>query len=192
MVLNWGADQPSADYIIRTKKGKAVEAMRIVRSPTGSPTATYREGPDLTPADPPPMTDRIQTTNVSWSDLSLSFLWWRGGSIVARDMVRGRSCIVVDVPAPANVKDDYHLVKLWIDDTYHVLMQAEGYDQHQKLKRRMAVKSLKKFGDQWMIKDLQIENLPSRFRTMLSIDSLETTSAQSSDPKPKETPPRGP
>ena len=50
----------------------------------------------------PPLTERIEDTDVTWMDLTLAYLWWPDGKTVGEEEVRGRACWVLDVPAPTN------------------------------------------------------------------------------------------
>jgi hypothetical protein len=173
MNLHWGAKTPTASYSIQDKHGKAIETMTIMRDDEGRVELDYAAGDPLKKEPAPPVTRTIQKTNISWADLSLAFLWWRGGVIEGRETIKGQECLVANLPAPENENGQYHFVKLWIDSKYHVLIKAEGYDQEGVIVREMLVRSFKKINDHWMIKDLDVRSIPSEHKTTLRIEEVE-------------------
>ena len=51
-------------------------------------------------------------------------------------------------------------------------MQAEQLDPQGNTVRRMWVQRVKKTGDRWMIRDMEIESLGSGHRTRLTVDDV--------------------
>ena len=47
----------------------------------------------------------IEGTDISWMDLSLSFLWWPDAVLSGREDVKGRDCLVVDTFEPQGIAD---------------------------------------------------------------------------------------
>lgn len=177
MQLRWGSEPAEACYTIRDAFGNSLEQMTVRRAGGGEPTFFYAVGDPPAPAPMPGLYDAVQGTDVSWTDLSLSFLWWRGGSVVATNEVRGRRCYVVEVPAPPSAGREtapgkmapYRSVRLWIDAEIHMLLQAEGLNASGRAVRRLWVKSFKKVNDTWMIKDLEVQEANSGRRTKLVV-----------------------
>ncbi|MDA0577339.1 MAG: outer membrane lipoprotein-sorting protein [Verrucomicrobia bacterium] len=177
ILLDWGASPPAARYTIYDHFGDALEQLTLTREPGGDHTTVYRAGvADPSPA--PPLTQRIQDTDMSWTDLTLDFLWWPNGRIVGTESVRGRRCHIVEVPAPPSAKeaqtsdvDRYTRVRVWIDQELFVLMQAEAYNAAGVRIRRLWVQSLKKQQGRWMIKDLEVQAYPPVQRTRLRVNS---------------------
>lgn len=180
MLLRWGDQPATAEYLIRDSFGTELEKLTLVRHADGKLETHYASGSPLAPAPTPPLDARIQDADLSWTDLSLDFLWWPGGKIVGSDEVRGRPCLIVDVPAPARTvgtetpsKDAYAHVRVWVDRDLFLLLQAEAYNAAETRVRRLWVRSLQKRHDRWMIKDLEIQAYPPVQRTRLHIrDSL--------------------
>ena len=114
----------------------------------------------------------IQETDVSWMDLSLDFLWWRNARHAGKEALRGRNCYIIEVDAPAGTASRYTRVRLWIDDVLFMLMQARAYSSDGEVIRELWVKSFKKIGDKWMIKDIEIQSYPSVHRTKLAVDDF--------------------
>jgi hypothetical protein len=151
--------------------------MTVRRAAGGAPGFVYAIGDPPAPAKTPGLFDSVQGTDVSWTDLSLSFLWWRNGSVVATNDVRGRRCYVVEAPAPPSAAREtapgetapYRSVRLWIDAEIRMLLQAEGLNASGRTVRRLWVKSFRKVNDTWMIKDLEVQEANSGRRTKLVV-----------------------
>ncbi|MBN2302354.1 MAG: outer membrane lipoprotein-sorting protein [Lentisphaerae bacterium] len=169
MRLDWGGNPASAEYTIRDAFGSNLEKMTVIRAENGSVTFKYASGKDLTSAACPNIGEMIQGTDMSWMDLTLGFLWWKGGSLIGQEFVRGRECHIVEIPAPANDQGPYGKVMLWIDQRLHVILQVEGYGHDGEKIRRLWVNGFKKIDDRWMIKDMEIENFPVIRRTKMRI-----------------------
>jgi hypothetical protein len=173
MELDWGADAPTALYIVRDRFGTEQERLRITW-PQGE-TAIY----DYAQGDPPEpkalgdLNRPINGLNLDWADLSLSFLWWAGGRVVGSERVRGRFCYIVDLKAPEDEVARYAGVRLWIDPETSLLMQADAYDARNRPIRRLQVKSLRKIDDIWMVQNLDILDHATRERVTLRVRSVK-------------------
>jgi len=181
MRLSWGRDPSEASYTIRDAFGRPLEEMTVRRSADGLPEYRYATGDPPAPAPTPDLFGPLQASDISWTDLSLSFLWWPNATVVATNEVRGRRCYVVEVSAPPSVAREadagrpgaYRRARLWIDAEILMLLQAEGYDMLGDCIRRLSVKSFKKINDEWMVKDLEFEELPEGPRTVLRVRNAE-------------------
>jgi hypothetical protein len=184
MLLRWGSAPAEACYTIRDAFGNPLEQMTVRRTAGGAPEFHYAVGDPPAPAQTPGLFGAVQDTDVSWTDLSLSFFWWRNGTVVATNEVRGRRCYVVEVPAPPSAAREtapgeippYASVRLWIDAEIRMLLQAEGLNASGRTVRRLWVKSFKKVNDTWMIKDLEIQEVNSGRRTRLTVLEVNGTS----------------
>ena len=174
MTLNWGAEPAMARYRIMDALGKDLEEMTFRRSAGVAPQVSYVIGGNRM-ADPPSLAANIQSTDITWMDLSLSFLWWGNGTILRSERIRGRTCYVVEVPAPASpprvdaAAGAYAKVLLWIDADLHMMLQAEGYGRDGKALRTLWIKSLKKIKGRWMIKDLEVQETAAAHRTKMTV-----------------------
>jgi hypothetical protein len=190
MSLQWGAQPAVAIYTIRDAFGNPLEQMTVRRASGQPPAFEYAAGNPPTAAVLPGLFDAVQETDISWTDLALSFLWWPGGSVIATNEVRGRRCYVVEVPVPAGLDrpagaapaaggraaTPYRSVRLWVDAEIRMLLQAEGLDEEGRTLRRLWVKSFKKVNDTWMIKDLEVQQVDTGHRTKLVILDVNGTS----------------
>lgn len=175
MALNLGGKPATARYLLKDALGKNLEQMTVTRSPGTPARFDYAVGDPLVPTNLPDLFQPFQDTDVSWMDLTLSFLWWPGGKTVKTETMRGQKCYVVDVSAPPGETGHYKRVLLWVDEKLHMVLQAEGYDEKGEIVRRLFIKSFKKFKeneDRWMIKDMDIQSCPSDHRTNLRVETM--------------------
>jgi hypothetical protein len=179
MDLHLTPDTASARYLIRDAFGETLEQMTVLRQSNQPPRLGYAAGPDLTPQPAPELPAPLRATAMSWADLTLDFLWWRDGTVAGRQEVRGQPCYVVDLRPPAGGRPPYARVRLWIDTRACVMLQAEGYTAAGERLRRLTVKSVKRLDDQWMIKDLEVEQFPQTVRTRLRVTELTPPAAAS-------------
>jgi hypothetical protein len=183
MTLNYGAEPATASYAIRASPaGPVLEALTVKRPSKGEPEYLHADG---SPSEPAPLQDlygHIQQTDLTWLDLSLSFLWWRGGIVVGTESVRGRPSVVVDLAPPVGgTSGPYARVRVWIDEQARILLQAEGYDAAGNAVRTLWVKSFKKINDRWMIKDLEIQQYPAVHRTKLRVNEAQDAEGPAAD-----------
>ena len=105
-------------------------------------------------------------TDVTWSDLSLEYLWWDDSSVCDEsETVNGQMCSVVEM------KKGDRTVRLWIDRKTGAHMQAEE-TKDGKAVRRLWGTRIKKFGDRWMANVMEVETIGSGHRTKITVDSL--------------------
>lgn len=169
MLLDWNGRRPSARYTIRDAFGDDLEGLNIVWGRHGAREVTYFEGPRLVRASAPPMHEAIQETDISWNDLSLSFLWWPGGTTAGAETIKGRFCYIVDLPAPPDEASEHAGVRLWIDPQIRILLQAATYGDDGELVKLMEVKSFKRIRDVWVIQNVDVHSFPARHKTSLRV-----------------------
>lgn len=109
----------------------------------------------------------IKGTDVTWSDLTLDYLWW--DKVSAEDeseSVHGQTCAVL------KIEKDGRTVKVWIDRKTGALMQAEELKDG-KTCRRLWGSRIKKFGDRWMANVMEVETTGSGHRTKITVEELK-------------------
>ncbi len=176
--LDYGATPAQARFTIMDAFGEELEQMTLLRTPDGAGSWHYARGYPLVPAPLPDTRLPLQGTDLTWSDLSLSFLWWRGGRVTGTEKALDRDCLVLLVPAPAGEPTPYAHARLWIDRRQRMLLRAEGCDATGAPITRLAVKSIKKIGGDWMVKDLDVTTLSTGLRTAFRIDSVVKPQAE--------------
>ena len=111
---------------------------------------------------------RILKTDVTWSDLTLDYLWWDEFFFDKEresESVHGQKCAIVVM------KKGDRTVKVWIDRKTGALMQAEEF-RGDVLVRRLWGTRIKKFGERWMANVLEVETVGSGHRTKITVETL--------------------
>ncbi len=173
MNLDWRGRPPTARYAVRDAFGGTLAELDITWRADGTTQCRYREGDPPAAAPLPDLDGAIEGTDISWTDLSLSFLWWGGGRTVGSETIKGRFCYIVELPAPAPDEGTYAGVRLWIDPQIHILLEAAAYDRQGQLLRLLEVKSFKKIGQVWVIQNLDVQSFPARHKTSLRVQQVE-------------------
>ena len=170
---NWKPHQTTVAYTIQDEHGTPLEALTF--QPDSQPIFSFRQGPELRPAPLPDLTANIARTDLSWLDLSLYFLWWRGARHAGEDTVRGFHCYIIEVDAPAgSAHGTYASVRLWISSEQGLLLQAEGLDDAKRPIRRLWVQSVRQIEEEWIIHTLEVQQSNRIQRTRLQIVDVET------------------
>lgn len=168
----WQPPNPTVTYTIQDEEQNTVESLTF--RPNQESTFTYYRGHDREEATLPDLTANIAETDISWLDLSLSFLWWRGAEYVGEDTVRGFHCHVIEVAAPADIPyTSYAKVRLWISSEQGLLLQAQGFDDESRPIRRFWVQSVREIEETWMIQTLEVQQAGSDQRTRMRIDDID-------------------
>lgn len=171
MLLDWQATPPQARYTIRDNFGKTLKFLGVTWPEAAAPEYHYMQGDPLEGAPTPPLGEQIEDTDITWIDLSLSFLHWKGGRTTGSEEVRGRDCYVIDIDAPKGTPG-YSGVRMWIEPKIHILLRAESYNGKVELMRRLDVKSFKKINDRWFVGEIELQSLPSKHKTYLRVQSV--------------------
>lgn len=111
---------------------------------------------------------RILKTDVTWSDLTLDYLWWDDFSFDKEresESVHGQKCAVVIM------KKGDRTVKVWIDRKTGALMQAEEYKADKPIRKLWGTR-IKKFGERWMANVLEVETTGSGHRTKITVEKM--------------------
>ncbi len=103
----------------------------------------------------------IPGTDVSYEDLSMRFLYWKGGRLVddpANSRIKGRDCYIVEVPNPNPKVGQYAWMRLWLDKENGTAWQIDGYGADGKLKKRFSITSVQRLSDgSWFFKQMKLE-----------------------------------
>jgi hypothetical protein len=111
----------------------------------------------------------ILGTDVTWSDLTLDYLWWKDFSFDTSreaESIHGQKCLVI------LMRSDKRTVRVWIDRKTGALMQAEELVDG-KSARRLWGTRIKKFGERWAPNVLEVETLGSGRRTKITVEELK-------------------
>jgi hypothetical protein len=165
--------QATARYTLLDAFQKSQAQFAITRRSGRPDVYAYFAGDPPVAVPAPDLYTPLAGSEITWMDLTLGFLWWTNGVTIGRQEIKDQMCYVVDLLAPPSAAEArYSSVRLWIETSHAMMMQAEAYDRAGNPARRVAIKSFKKVDEQWMIKDLEIRRLPSGRRTLLRIDEV--------------------
>lgn len=148
-----GVTQAEYGYELRRSAG---DTKLVIRDGAGAAVPFEREG-------------RILKTDVTWSDLTLDYLWWDDFSFDGEregETVHGQVCSVVVMR-----KGD-RTVRVWVDRKTGALMQAEEFGAGKPLRRLWGTR-IRKFGDRWMANVLEVETMGSGHRTKITVEKMK-------------------
>ena len=162
----------SGRIVLRNRKGIPQAEHAYVLARSNSVTRLTIDGQpyeqkSLT-SDLGPLTS-ILGTDVTWSDLTLDYLWWDDFSFDAEregESVHGQVCAVVVL------KKGARLVRVWVDRKTGAMMQAEEYDGEKPVRRLWGTR-IKKFGERWMPNVLEVETVGSGHRTKITVEEMK-------------------
>lgn len=177
MLLDLGRDPALVRYRMNDAFGTPFEQMTISVTEGCEAEFEYETGNPLRPAACPPPAGMIKDTDVTWSDLSLLFLWRTDARTLREESLRGRDCYVLEFSC-----DESGIKTIWIDMQMLVLLQMEELDADGRLQRRLTIKNIKKISDQWMIKNMEIRAYPALHHTLIRIDEVITRNGKITAP----------
>ena len=158
--------QLSGRIILRNRKGIPQAEHDYVLTRSNSVTRLTIDGETFQTSKP---SEPILGTDVTWSDLTLDYLWWDDFSFDAEregETVHGQVCAVVVM------KKGDRMVRVWVDRKTGALMQAEEF-RDGKAVRRLWGTRIKKFGERWMANVLEVETIGSGHRTKITVEEIE-------------------
>lgn len=120
----------------------------------------------------------IAGTDVTYEDLSLRFLYWKGGTILpdsADSRIKGRDCFIVQAANPSSGVGQFATVRMWIDKENGTVWQVDGYGADGKLRKRFSITSVQRLSDgSWFFKQMKMEvRNPQNDRRTIALDYLE-------------------
>ncbi|MDO5473381.1 MAG: outer membrane lipoprotein-sorting protein [Akkermansia sp.] len=103
----------------------------------------------------------IAGTDVCYEDLSLRFLYWKGGRLIednANSRIKGRDCYIVEVKNPKPSVGQFAWVRMWVDKENGTTWQVDGYGKDGKLKKRFTITAVQRLSDgTWFFKQMKLE-----------------------------------
>ncbi len=152
----------------RSRHGTQIAAYRY--------TLVRRDGEtDLSLADkdgrevPFEKSGRLLDTDVTWSDLAMDFLWWDDVSFDAdaeSESLQGIICKVL------LLKKGDRAFRAWIDRRTGAMLQAAEL-RDGKVVREVFCTSLKKFGDRWSPRNIEVGPPGAKYRTKIVVEDVK-------------------
>ena len=100
----------------------------------------------------------IDGTDLTYEDLSLRFLYWKGGVIEGPEKVNGYECYRIRLVNPTN-KGRYGIVYVWAHKKYHALIQVKGYTKGGAPLKEFLITDLMKVKDTYTVKQMRIDTI---------------------------------
>lgn len=153
--------------VLRNRKGIVKAEHSYVLSRSNTVTRLSVDGKAQEPGER--RGEPILGTDVTWSDLTLDYLWWDDFSFDAEregETVNGQNCAVVVM------KRGERRVRVWVDRKTGALMQAEEFAGDRPLRRLWGTR-VKKFGNRWMANVMEVETIGSGHRTKITVEELK-------------------
>jgi len=155
-----GISQAEHDYVLMRKAGQTSLQIDGQSYDPPTPSSSSSSSSSL---------PTLLGTDVTWSDLTLDYLWWDDFSFDAEregETVHGQVCAVV------LLKKGGRMVRIWVDRKTGALMQAEELADGKTVRRLWGTR-IKKFGERWMANVLEVETVGSGHRTKITVEELK-------------------
>jgi hypothetical protein len=114
----------------------------------------------------------IHGTDLTPFDLLMPFLHWTDFVYEGVANVRGRpahACLLYPPGAPGPGDPTPAAVRVFLDTQFQALTQAEWLHPDGKVQKSFTVLDLKKSGEQWLVKTIDLRNHDTRVKTRLTI-----------------------
>ncbi len=164
--------------VYQYKQGDAWQRFDVRMKSKGAELYLLKAGNKAEVMSPANYAQPIAGTDVTYEDLSMRFLYWKGGRVVedtADSRIKGRDCYIVDVSNPTPKVGQYAWVRLWVDKENGTAWQIDGYGADGKLKKRFSITSVQRLSDgSWFFKQMKLEvRNPQNPERTIALDYLE-------------------
>ncbi len=147
--------------VYQHKQGDAWKRFDVRMRSKGAELYLLKDGNKAELMAPANYAQVIPGTGVSYEDLSMRFLYWKGGRVIedtADSRIKGQDCYIIEVPNPNPKVGQYAWVRLWIDKENGTAWQIDGYGADGKLKKRFSITSVQRLSDgSWFFKQMKLE-----------------------------------
>lgn len=112
---------------------------------------------------------RLLDTDITWSDITFDYLWWNDIAFDAEkesETTQGIICRVV------LLKNGDRTVRVWIDKRTGAMLQAHELVKGE-VKRELFCTSLKKFGERWAPRNIEVGPPGAKYRTKIVVEDVK-------------------
>ena len=117
----------------------------------------------------------VPETQISLFDLQMPYLYWEDFVFEGVSKIRGRPAHTFLLYPPADFAAAYPglgAVRVHLDTQFKALVQSELLDERGRAYKSLAVLDLKKVGDQWMVKTIDLRDERSRDKTRFQVTGV--------------------
>lgn len=128
-------------------------------SPDGSPAIAVDEAALFTP---------LAGTDLSAFDLQMPFLYWPDFVYEGTTRLNDRPVDTFLLYPPVSLaarRPDLAAMRVYLDPQYHALVQAEQLGDGEKILKSFRVASLRKIGENWMVRSVELRDETTRNKT---------------------------
>jgi hypothetical protein len=129
----------------------------------------------VTPVGRVDVFEPLAGTDLTAFDLQMPFLDWPDFVYEGVEPLRGRPTHVFLMGPPVGSDDGWlkkgliRNVRIWLDTQFNALVQAEELDRDQQPLKAITVLDLKKVGEQWIVKAVDVRNETTRDKTQFLV-----------------------
>lgn len=181
-----GAERTLRGQIFGTRNAQGPLTRLSLALPEGNPAWLIQSGPQpaswlakapdaaahaLTAAD---SLAPIAGTDLTLFDLQMPFLYWDDFAYEGVAKIRSRPAYSFLLYPPADLaaaRPDLGAVRVALDTQFHALVQAEFLDPKGGAIKTITVLDLKKIGEQWLVKSIDLRNRATRDKTRFEVTS---------------------
>jgi hypothetical protein len=174
----WGARNdrgPITRVELDVGKGGMTRHLLIQGGPDGA--IWVSDGPGAgRPADDILLTPLVPGVEMTPFDLlPMPYLYWLDYDLASIERIRGRPAYTFVFSPSAEFSDKFLTVKsvrAYLDTQYDALVQSEAIGPAGKVAKTLSLLELRKVGDRWIPKDVEVRNEASRDKTRLSLTAV--------------------
>jgi len=114
----------------------------------------------------------VAETDLTVFDLQMPFLYWDDFVYEGLAKIRGRPAYSFLLYPPAQLaaqRPELTAVRIAIDSQFHALVQAELLGARGESEKTITVLDLKKTGEQWLVKSIDLRNARTRDKTRFNV-----------------------
>ncbi len=108
-------------------------------------------------------------------DLQMPYLYWLDAAFAGEERVRGRAANVYALTPPSEftaANPGVSSVRVYLDTQYDALMQSEVTGPNGRVAKTLSLLELRKVGDRWIPRDLDVRDDATRDKTRLSVTAI--------------------
>jgi hypothetical protein len=171
----WGTRNPEGPvtrFEVDVGQGGFTRRLLVQGGASGGVWTCDAPGPGA-PADASVLTPIVPGTEITPLDvLPMPYLYWLDSELVGTERIRGRPAHVFRFTPPADFLMGHSgvtAVRAYLDAQYDALVQSQVVGADGKVARTLSLLELRKAGDRWIPKDVDIRNESTRDKTRLSL-----------------------
>jgi len=102
------------------------------------------------------LSQKINGTDLTFEDLSMSFLYWKQSSVEGEERVNGQKSYKIRLINP-DKDGDYRIVYAWVHVKHGALVRVMGFDAAGKALKKFEVIDIMKVGKEYTLKRMRVD-----------------------------------